>query len=291
MRKRHQRSILAFYFFNLFLILPMFAKSQSPLNVMSFNIRFNTPRDSSNAWPLRKQFAASQIAFYEAHVIGLQEALKEQLDDLVFLNPKFKYTGRGRDDGKEAGEFSAVMYDTTRLRLLKSETFWLSETPTVPGSKSWDAAITRVVTWTQFLDMKTSKKFYFFNTHFDHIGKVARLESARILKRAIDSIAANDIAIITGDLNSKPTDDPLKLLLSNGGSRTLIDAKSLSELPHFGPTGTFNGFGPKETDDLPIDYIMLNKKLRVLKHASLSETIGGRFSSDHFPVYAQIMVK
>ena len=122
---------------------------------MTFNIRYDNPRDSANAWPYRKDNAASQIAFHQSHIVGVQEALYGQLTDLEARLPNYRYLGVGRDDGKNKGEFSAVFYDTTRLRAIKSETFWLSETPQVPGSKSWDAAITRVVTWVLFKDKQT----------------------------------------------------------------------------------------------------------------------------------------
>ena len=165
----------------LLLIIFTSSQAQQPLNVMTFNIRYNTPNDSLNAWPYRKDKAASQILFHEAHMVGLQEALIGQINDLLERLPKYKSIGVGRDDGKEKGEFSSILYDTTRLQLLQTQTFWLSEQPTVAGSKSWDAAITRIVTWAKFRDRVTKKTFFHFNTHFDHIGKIARRESAKLL--------------------------------------------------------------------------------------------------------------
>jgi endonuclease/exonuclease/phosphatase family metal-dependent hydrolase len=153
------------------------------VNVMTFNIRYNTKNDSLNAWPYRKDNAASQIRFHNVHILGVQESLHEQMMDLSQLLLKYKYTGVGRDDGKIKGEYSAIFYDTTRLKLMESSTFWLSLTPDVPGSKSWDAAITRIVTWAKFKDAISKKIFYVFNTHFDHIGKEARRESAKLLKQ------------------------------------------------------------------------------------------------------------
>ena len=161
------------------------------LNVMTFNIRLNTAADSMNAWPYRKDKVASQILFHEVHILGVQEALHDQMTDLQQRLPRFKYKGVGRDDGREKGEYSAIFYDTTRLQALQSKTFWLSETPEVAGSKSWDAAITRIVTWIKFKDKKTKKIFFAFNTHFDHIGKVARRESAKILLQKVKEIAGN----------------------------------------------------------------------------------------------------
>jgi endonuclease/exonuclease/phosphatase family metal-dependent hydrolase len=260
------------------------------LNVMTFNIRYNTAADSANAWPFRKDKAASQILFHEVHLLGVQEALYEQIQDLQQRLVQFKYVGVGRDDGKQKGEFSAIFYDTTRLQLIASETFWLSEQPTVPGSKSWDAAITRIVTWARFRDRKTKKVFFAFNTHFDHIGKTARRESAKILLQKVREIAGSSPAIVTGDFNAQPTDEPIQVLTDTGNPQKLIDSKRVSLAPHYGPAGTFNGFKQKEINNEPIDYIFIKNGVKVLKHATLSQTWQGLFSSDHFPVFAAVML-
>jgi endonuclease/exonuclease/phosphatase family metal-dependent hydrolase len=253
---------------------------------MSFNIRLNTASDSLNAWPYRKDMVASQILFHDVHLLGVQEALHDQMMDLQARLPQFKYTGGGRDDGKEKGEYSAIFYDSTRLQILKTGMFWLSETPEEPGSKSWDAAITRMVTWARFRDRKTKKVFYAFNTHFDHVGKVARRESARIIQRKVQELAGNTPAVITGDFNARPSDEPIQVILDPNEPLRLKDAKALSETGHYGPTGTFNAFRNKETNDEPIDYIFLRGNWKVKKHATISQTWGGRFASDHFAVMA-----
>ncbi len=141
----------------------------------------------------------------------MQEALHVQMNDLQKALPDFKYAGVGRTDGKQDGEYSAIFYNAKKLQLLESKTFWLSETPTVAGSKSWDAAITRIVTWAKFKDIESSKTFFVFNTHFDHIGKVARRESAKLLLKKINEIAGNSSVIITGDFNATPGDEPVQV--------------------------------------------------------------------------------
>ncbi|HYO22758.1 MAG TPA: endonuclease/exonuclease/phosphatase family protein, partial [Flavisolibacter sp.] len=258
------------------------------LNVMTFNIRLNTKADSLNAWPYRKDKVASQILFHEAHLLGVQEALHDQMVDLKERLPRFKYVGGARDDGKEKGEYSAIFYDTTRLQALESKTFWLSLTPEIPGSKSWDAAITRIVTWARFKDRKTGKAFFAFNTHFDHIGKEARRESAKLLLQKVASIAGKTPSIITGDFNATPADEPIQIITGKTNPLHLIDTKEISVTPHYGPSGTFNAFGPKERDDMPIDYIFLKGAWKVLKHATISQTWNGRFASDHFAVLATL---
>ena len=258
------------------------------LNVMTFNIRYNTRNDSLNAWPYRKDNAASQIKFHNVHILGIQEAWHEQMMDLSQPRSKYKYVGVGRDDGKTKGEYSAIFYDTTRMKLLGSSTFWLSLTPEIPGSKSWDAAITRIVTWAKFTDIKRNRTFFVFNTHFDHIGKEARRESARLLKQKVKDIAGNNPVVITGDFNSKPSDEPIKIITESNDKDKFIDTKAVSLTPHYGPQGTFNAFTSKEIDNEPIDFIFLKGKWKVLQHATLSQTWGGRFSSDHFPVFAKL---
>lgn len=268
-------------------LLSMNMQSQE-LNVMTFNIRYNTKNDSLNAWPYRKDNAASQVLFHQVHILGVQEALHEQIMDLTQSLAQYKYTGVGRDDGKTKGEYSAIFYDTTRLKLLESSTFWLSLTPSVPGSKGWDANITRIVTWAKFRDTKNKKLFFVFNTHFDHIGQEARRESAKLLKQKVKEIAGNMPTIITGDFNAKPSDDPIKILTDVKDIDHFIDTKAISKTPHYGPAGTFNGFASKERDPEPIDFVFVKGKWKVLQHATLSQSWGGRFSSDHFPVFARL---
>jgi endonuclease/exonuclease/phosphatase family metal-dependent hydrolase len=265
--------------------------AQQPLNVMTFNIRYNTPRDSANAWPFRKDNAASQVLFHEVHILGVQEALHDQIVDLKERLKNHAYIGVGRDDGKEKGEYSAIFYDSTRLKLLQSGTFWLSTEPEVPGSKSWDAAITRIVTWARFRDRKTNKTFGMLNTHFDHIGKVARAESAKLLLRKANELMGTLSYIVTGDFNAMPDQEPIQIILNASDPLHLTDSKAISATAHYGPEGTFNGFGPKDRDQQPIDYIFIKGRVKVLQHATLSQSWGGRFSSDHFPVFARVILQ
>jgi endonuclease/exonuclease/phosphatase family metal-dependent hydrolase len=273
-----------------FIIASLAGQGQPALNVISFNIRLNHAGDSLNAWPYRKDMAASQILFLDAHIVGVQEALQLQMDDLQQRLPGFKFVGVGRADGKKGGEYSAIFYDTSRLKVLQTATFWLAEKTNVPGLKGWDAAIERIVTWALFKDKKTGKEFYHFNTHFDHIGKTARRESSRLILQKVKELAGNKPVIVTGDFNAKPTDEPILVLVDKQDPAHLIDAKSISKSGHYGPTGTFTGFQSKETSDEPIDYIFIKNGISVLKHATLSQTWGGRFSSDHFPVFATVVI-
>lgn len=272
-------------------IVVVVSASAQSLNIMSFNIRLNTSSDGENAWPYRKNKVTSQILFYNVQILGVQEALHDQMMDLKEWLTNFSYVGVGRDDGKMAGEYSAIFYDSTRLKLLKTQTFWLSEQPTVPGSKSWDAAITRIVTWAEFKDRKTKKKLFVFNTHFDHIGKTARAESAKIILQKVKEIAGKHPVIVTGDFNSTPSDLPYQIITDTNNPHRLTDSKTVCLTPHYGPTGTFNAFKDKETSNEPIDYIFVKGKVRVLRHGTISESWQGRFSSDHFPVFATLSLR
>lgn len=279
-----------FFIFTI-LITVQLLNAQTPLRVMTFNIRLNTPSDSLNAWPYRKDKVASQILFHKIELLGVQEALHDQMMDLQQRLPQFKYTGGGRDDGKTKGEYSAVFYDTTKLQLLSASMFWLSETTSVAGSKGWDAAITRIVTWAKFKDKRSKKIFFAFNTHFDHMGKIARRESAKLVLQKVKEIAGSTPAVITGDFNAEPSDEPIQVIVDKNNPLHLTDSKEHSQTPHYGPTGTFTGFQTKERNDQPIDYIFLKGNWKVLTHATISQTWGGRFASDHFSVIAELLFK
>jgi endonuclease/exonuclease/phosphatase family metal-dependent hydrolase len=264
--------------------------AQEPLSVMTFNIRLNTASDSLNAWPYRKDKVASQVLFHKVELLGVQEALHDQVTDLQQRLPRIRYAGGGRDDGLTKGEYSAIFYDTARLQALSSATFWLSLTPEQPGSKSWDAAITRIVTWVKFRDRKTKEIFFAFNTHFDHIGREARRQSAGLLLQKVNEIAGTSPVVIMGDFNAKPSDEPIRVVTDKTNPLHFTDTKEISATPHYGPTGTFNAFRSKETDDQPIDYIFIRGNWKALSHATLSQTWEGRFASDHFAVLAVLQL-
>jgi endonuclease/exonuclease/phosphatase family metal-dependent hydrolase len=266
------------------------SKSSNNFRVMSFNIRYDEPRDGQNAWPNRKAMVASIVRLYQADLVGVQEALKGQLDDLLQLLPEYSLIGVGRSDGRSAGEFSAILYRKIRFKLVTSATFWLSESPQTPGSKGWDAALPRIVTWGQFEDQETGKRLFHFNTHFDHRGELARTQSATLLRREIEKIARAMPVVVTGDFNFRETSDAYRILTEQSRSSSLKDARYLSQHPHHGPTSTFNEFKAL-VPGMKIDFILVNEKIRVLQHAVLSDTWDGRFPSDHLPVLAEISIE
>lgn len=265
-------------------------RSSAPLRVMTFNIRYDNPGDGVNAWPNRKDWVASLIRYHGADVIGVQEALLHQLVDLDVRLPGFARVGVGRADGKAKGEFSAILYRTDRLVLRDSGTFWLSPTPAVAGSKGWDTAIERVATWARFADRRTGCEWLHLNTHFDHIGEVARQESSRLIRRELRTLAEGLPIVMTGDLNTEPTHAPYRILTTEpleGAVAPLADAFLVSRTGHYGPTATWNAFKAIEAHRR-IDYILVSPMVVVEEHAIIPDMWDGRFPSDHLPVIAAI---
>ncbi len=251
-------------------------------NVASFNLRLDTFRDGMNAWPKRRAFVLELIRYHEFDIIGTQELLYNQIVDLQGMEG-FAYTGVGRDDGKRAGEFSAIFYRTDRFRLLQSGDFWLSETPDTP-SRGWDArCCNRLCSWAHLLDTLSGVEFFVFNAHFDHQGEVARLESAKLLVSRMQSIAQGHPIILTGDLNTTPGTEPILVI-----ETLLRDSHTVSEMPPYGPVGTFSGFRINAPLANRIDYVFVSNTVRVHKYGALTDSRHGRFPSDHLPVVVRL---
>lgn len=264
-----------------------------PLRVMTFNIRYDTPDDGPNAWPHRRDRVAALIRYHDADAIGLQEALLHQLTDLDTRLPGFARVGVGRTDGATGGEFSAILYRTARLELLESGTFWLSPTPGVTGSKGWDAALERIATWARFRDRATGCSHLQLNTHFDHVGVVARRESALLIRQRLGALAGDLPAVVTGDLNADPASEPYLVLTSDSAGLAgpvLRDAFGSSREAHYGPTSSWNAFRAIEPGRR-IDYVLASPDVGVGKHAILSDQWDDRFPSDHLPVLASLEIR
>lgn len=270
----------------LFFVLALFLGSilwAQDLKVMSFNIRLQIESDKENAWTERKQEVVDLLNYYHPDYFGVQEALPEQMKDIESGLQNYNYVGVGRDDGKEKGEFSAIFYNITRLQVLTSGTFWLSETPEKP-SKGWDAACNRICTYAVFKDKKSKKEFLAMNLHFDHIGNVARVKSADLILKKIKEINPKNLPVVlSGDFNLTDTTEPIKIL-----SQNLKDSFYNSETKHYGPVGTFTAFNVNEIPKDRIDYIFV-KGLKIKSHRHINDRRENLlYPSDHFPVLADL---
>ena len=258
-------------------------KKECNLRVASFNLRMDTPHDGENVWANRKEMVKSLIRFHDLDIIGTQEGFKHQLDGILELK-EYAYVGGGRDDGKDAGEHSAIIYRRDRLELLDNGDFWYSETPDVPG-KGWDATCcNRICSWAKFKDKVSGKKFFVFNSHYDHEGKIARKNSSLLLMKKIEQIAGNNPVFATGDFNATPDDEPIQTIYNSG---KLKDSYLVTQEPPYGTEGTFNAYRLNSAINSRIDYIWVTKDITVKKYGVLNEMPYGKFPSDHFPVVIQ----
>ncbi len=255
--------------------------------VMTYNIRLDVASDGENRWDNRKEFLGEQVRFYEPDFMGVQEALPTQMAYLLlYLNNQYDAIGVGRDDGKAEGEYSAIFYNYKKYKVLQQSTFWLSETPDVP-SMGWDAACKRICTYGLFENVNTKQKIWIFNTHFDHVGTVARKESTQLILKKIKELnKQNHPFVLTGDFNLESDSEPITAI-----KRELKDSKDVAKLS-FGPSGTFNGFEFSKPVTRRIDYIFTTPTgVEVLKYAVLSDSKNCRYPSDHLPVYAEISIE
>ena len=261
--------------------------------VMTYNIRFagDVEKEGINSWNNRKELVAGMIRFHHSDIIGLQEALLPQLNDLTELLPGYSWIGVGRDDGKSNGEFSAILFRNDRFKVIRHSTFWLSDTPEIP-SRGWDAALPRIVTWAKFKDKETKKIFFVFNTHYDHIGESARNNSSKLLLKNLRGISKNLPVIVTGDFNTGSTTEAYKIIVDKSDQElNLYDAQSISKTSHYGSNVSFNGFGKAIEPGNKIDFIFVTKHIDVLQHGVIDETVDGRYPSDHMPVIAEVKIR
>lgn len=267
------------------------SKGKSSLTVMTFNIRYQDPNDGPNGWSSRKGKVAATIDFPEVDVAGLQEALIGQIRDLESLLPGFGWIGAGREDGEEKGEFCPIFYRKSRLKPVgRKRVFWLSEDPGKPGPPGWDGACPRIVTVAEFEDLATGRRFFFYNTHLDHIGEKARVESAKLILKDIGERTGGSSVFVTGDFNCDAGSEAYRILIAGTGLGrvALIDSRKAALSAPYGATYSFNAFSREPTQDGPIDHILIRNAGPVRRWGIIAELWDGRFASDHFPVLAEI---
>ncbi|WP_312825962.1 endonuclease/exonuclease/phosphatase family protein [Epilithonimonas sp.] len=256
------------------------------LKVMTYNIRLSVDSDKENSWNNRKQETMALMSYYHPDYFGVQEAVPQQMVDIKTTLTDYDYVGVGRDDGKNQGEFSAIFYDKNKLEVVKSGTFWLSETPEKP-SKGWDAAYNRVCTYALFKMKKGGKKFWAFNLHFDHVGDVARVNSAKLILEKIKEFNKENLPLtLTGDFNLTDDKEPIKIM-----SKELTDSFCHSQKPHYGPKGTWQNFDINTPSTERLDYVFV-KGFDVLTNRTINDRRENLlYPSDHFPVLTEIKFK
>ena len=271
---------------SIILILTFASTTAQNVKVMSYNIRLDVASDGENRWDNRKDMLTAQVLKLSPDFMGVQEALPQQIDYLNSNLKGYKYIGVGRDDGKRDGEFSAIFYNASQYKMLQQSTFWLSETPD-KASFGWDAACRRVCTYGLFENSKTKKKILIFNTHFDHIGDIARINSARMILAKIKEVNTENLPFaLTGDFNFEDDSESIKLL-----GAELSDTKNVAKKVS-GPIATFNNFKTDEPTTKRIDYIFVTKNgVDVINYKVIEELKSNRYPSDHFPVYVELKVK
>lgn len=254
------------------------------LKVMTYNIRLDIDSDGENSWPNRKEKVSDLIQFYEPDIFGIQEGLPNQVQYLDSVLTEYKAFGAGRDGGLK-GEHSSIFYKKNTYELIEFDTFWLSETP-YEVSKGWDAALNRICTFGLFKNKETKQFFWVFNTHFDHVGEIARAKSAQLIHQKVSQVNKKDYPIvIMGDFNLEPNSEPI-LFLSN----QYIHSKSVSKLS-YNSGGTFNAFDFHKpiSKEREIDHIFVSKKsFEVKKYAVLTDSYSCKYPSDHFPVFVEL---
>ncbi|WP_226388692.1 endonuclease/exonuclease/phosphatase family protein [Penaeicola halotolerans] len=276
-----KKHILLIY---IFCIVSSYGISQT-LSVATYNIKFDDKRDTINNWSNRLPQIIGLIKHHQLDIIGTQEGLKHQLEDLKDGLLSYEYIGVGREDGINKGEFSAIFYNTEKVKVSDSGNFWLSETPDKP-SVGWDAAMERICTWVRFetISDETTQVFYVFNAHFDHVGREAQINSTKLILEQIPKIIKNEEVILMGDFNITPQSEAYENLKSS----TLTDSYISSASPPYGPIGTFNAFDWQMKPTRRIDYIWTSQNLIIKKYAVITDNYGLKYPSDHFPVRALI---
>ena len=270
-------------FLSAFLSWTAYGQQQNPnITVSSFNLRMDTPKDGENAWTKRAENVKALIQYHDFDIVGTQEGFVHQLNDLLEM-PGYAYVGAGRDDGKSAGEHSAILYKTDLFELIDSGNFWLSETPDKPGL-GWDATCcNRIASWALLKDRRSAREFYVFNAHFDHQGVVARRESGKLMIQKMQEIAKGKPVICTGDFNSTPDTEQIQNL-----SEFLNDSYSVTKMPPYGPVGTTNSFQFTAPMEKRIDYVFVSKDFEVESYAVLTDAKSQRYPSDHLPVVVKV---
>jgi len=257
------------------------------IKVMTFNIRYASAF-GANSWPKRRAGVVELIREQKPGIIGTQEGLHHQLLYMDKELAGYKWIGVGREGGKR-GEFMAIFYRSDRLKPLEEKHFWLSDTPKVVGSASWGNTVKRMVTWVRFLDRKTHKEFYFWNTHFDHRSQPSREKSALLINKRVDALQTKLPVILVGDFNAvAKANRAYDTLTTTGGFKdTFVSAKEKVNADW----NTFNSFRKTEKGKRRIDWILTKGPAKTNRTEIVLFDETKQLPSDHQPVTAIIRIQ
>jgi endonuclease/exonuclease/phosphatase family metal-dependent hydrolase len=262
------------------------AEDAGALRVMSFNVRLGVADDGEDSWEHRKGLLARTIQDFDPDLLGTQETWGFQAEYMLAQLPGREYVGWPRQPGNEEdGEECGILYRAARFERLDAGQFWLSETPDVPASKSWDSSLPRIVTWVRLRDRRTGSDLVFVNTHFDHRGADARRESARLLRGRLAALAPAGEWILTGDFNCGDDSPPYEVLVGREGEPSVVDSYRVVHPTKADDEGTFNGFRGRRTGPR-IDWVLHGAAFETASAAIDRTEEDGRNPSDHFPVTA-----
>jgi endonuclease/exonuclease/phosphatase family metal-dependent hydrolase len=264
--------------------------SATPLHVMTFNIRVGSAPDGENHWTRRRDMLFDLLKDKNADLIGLQEALRFQVDEILAALPQYAAVGVGRDDGRSEGECSCILFKRQRFHISESGTFWFSDTPDTPGTKTWGNRYNRVASWARFIDHDGSG-FYLYNLHLDHEVQVSRERSTELLLARIQTRSyPTEPVIVTGDFNAGEDNPALHRLTGVPGVTATLPAPFVDSfrLVHSAEkvVGTFNGFRFGGISGAKIDYVLVQPGTTVTEAAIIRTSRDDRYPSDHFPVTA-----
>ncbi len=274
------------------LSLPLHSHQEGvELTIMSFNLRYATANDGDNNWPHRNELVLNVFKDRDADIVGLQEALGSQLDEITTRFPNYSVIGVGRDDGRTKGEYSAILYRTDRFNIDSSGTFWLSDTPEHIASTSWGNSIPRICTWARLINRQSGEAFYIFNTHLDHRSQPSREKSTQLIANRIANRDHADPFVLMGDFNAGESNPAITSLTAQTGDAATLKLINTYRVihPNERNTGTFNAF-TGETSGEMIDHLLVPIGVTVLDADIDRTNKNGRYPSDHFPVWARILI-
>ncbi len=256
--------------------------------IMTFNIRYGSAADGFNSWFWRRSLLMDTIHAHSPDILGMQEVITSQQNYISNRLSDYGVYGVGRDDGSNRGERCTILFKNSKFTELNRGTFWLSETPDMVGSRGWDASLPRIASWLQLEHLETGERWLVLNTHFDHLGRKARVESAKLIRRQIDTMGNFNHVLLLGDFNFNETASAYQILSETDNySIPLKDGYRTIQPTPTGNEATYHNF-QGTTSGRPIDMIWLSANTTIVDALIDRNHSGTRYPSDHYPVVVTV---